>query len=637
MTHAVRGSERAHDEVGFTLIELVVAMVCLTAMSMAVIGVIVNSQAQSLSNRNRVAAANLAAREIDLVREQFGATDSGPIDIANAGFQVNPNHLPGGTDGQPLVVDGVPYTVKRSVEWNITGTGASACEGGSLVSYPSLGVTVTVEWPNMGQVKPIVNSAAFAPDKDTGVSTTDSFIASKVLDQDGAALANIPVTAGGSTAYTDATGCAVVRVTPAVTTGTSYTVQVADASYVDLSGTPNPTKSTGTLLRGRIYSGASFAVGKAGAVTLRLVRADGQALTNAQVNGSTVTLVASQFSGANGRTTRVMTGVTTTFTGLYPTSYGAYFGTTAPAGGYTVTKLTPGGTLNVDVVFEMAHITAANLPGDATQVVAVPAGTVPTATTCSAATIRGGASGGTAELDALPGSYDLYMTGPTYACSPGPAAQAYTSGDNPDTTWAATQLKVNSVPGATLMAVDQNLSGVMNLTTCPTGLAPAIVRNIDGARTQFVDLPAGSYYIWQVSGSTCLGYPIGLGSFNVPYGAQTTKTWALGSVTLEVTSVGSGRNLVLNAGAAVTNCTGTATTPVTTTYVSPATTSGNVSVTWSAPRPASGNVTYYAYIWNKGLSSGNRCTAIGTFVVGPATGPLLTKPWTAPTNDVKGP
>jgi type II secretory pathway pseudopilin PulG len=636
MTHAARGSVRPHDEDGFTLIELVMAMVCLTAMALAVIGIIVNSQAQSISNRNRIAAANLAAREIDLVREQFAATDSGPVDLANAGFQVNPNHLPGGTDGQPLVVDGVPYTVKRSVEWNITGTGASACEGGSLVSYPSLGVTVSVEWPNMGQVKPVVNSAAFAPDKDTGVSTTDSFIASKVLDQDGLPLPNIPVSAGGSTAYTDATGCAVVRVTPAVTTGTSYTVMVADATYVDLSGTVNPTKSTGTLQRGRIYSGASFAVGKAGSVTLRLVRADGQALTNAQVNGSTVTLVASQFSGANGRTTRVMSGVTSTFTGLYPTSYGAYFGTTAPSGGYTVTKLTPGGSLNVDVVFEMAHITAANLPAGATQVVAVPAGTVVSATTCSAATIRGTAAAGTAELDALPGSYDLYVTGPTFACSPGPAAQAYTSGDNPDTTWAATQLKVNSVPGATLVAVDQNLSGVMNLTTCPTGLSPAIVRNIDGARSGFVDLPAGTYYIWQVSGSTCAGYPVGLGAFSVPYGQQTTKTWALGSVTLQVTEIPSSRQLVLNAGAAVTSCTGTATTPATPTYTSSSTTSGNVTLTWSAPRPASTAVTYYAYIWQKGSSP--KCTSIGTFVVGPSTGALLTKSVSSalPT-DVKGP
>ncbi len=206
-----RRSVRAQDESGFTLIELVVAMVCLTAMAMAVIGVIVNSQSQSMTNRNRVAAANLAAREIDLVREQFGASDSGPIDVANEGLRVNPHPLTGGTAGQPLVVDGVPYTVTRAVEWNITGTGASACEGGSLVAYPSLGVTVSVTWPSMGSVQPVQNSAAFAPDKDTGVSTTDSFIASKVVDQDGKPLANIPVNAG-STAYTDSTGCAIIRV-----------------------------------------------------------------------------------------------------------------------------------------------------------------------------------------------------------------------------------------------------------------------------------------------------------------------------------------------------------------------------------------------------------------------------------------
>jgi hypothetical protein len=38
------------------------------------------------------------------------------------------------------------------------------------------------------------------------------------------------------------------------------------------------------------------------------------------------------------------------------------------------------------------------------------------------------------------------------------------------------------------------------------------------------------------------------------------------------------------------------------------------------PRPTSGTITYYAYLWNKSGSNGSiGCTAAGTYVVGPAT------------------
>ena len=193
-----RGARGADQ--GFSLIELVVAMVLLGTMAVAVIGVIMNSQTQGVTNRSRIAAANLAAREIDLVREEFARTDAGPLSLAAAGYVLNPHPLAGGTAGQPLVVDGRKYTVVRTAQWNIGGTGASACEGGALVAYPTLGVTVSVTWPNMGSVKPVVSNASLAPDKDTGIPTTDSFIAAKVLDKDANPLVGVPVSAtAGST------------------------------------------------------------------------------------------------------------------------------------------------------------------------------------------------------------------------------------------------------------------------------------------------------------------------------------------------------------------------------------------------------------------------------------------------------
>lgn len=636
MRRALRHAGQDASEQGTTLIELVIAMVILGSMAIAVIGIIMNTQAQGVRNRDRIAAANLAAREIDLVREQFGATDSGPVDLANAGLVVNPNPLVGGTAGQPLVVDGTRYTVSRSSAWNITGTGASACEGGSLVAYPSLGVNVTVTWAHMGSVKPVTNNASFAPDKDTGVSTLDSFIAAKVVDQDAAPLSGIQVTATGTavtSAFTDSTGCAVIRVTPAAA-GTTYVVKVNNSSYVDISGNVNPSKSTGPLLPSKIYSGASFAVGKAGSVTLHLVRSDGGALSDAQVNGSSVSLVASQYSGASGQSTRTVTGVTTVLSGMYPTTYGGFFGAVAPAGGYSVSKLTAGGSVTLNIPFEMAHIGVVNLPAGTTKVVAVPAGT---ATTCPAAS-GFAASGTEASFDLMPGAYDLYAIGSNFACSPGPKAVAYGSGDNDDTTWGSTMLQLQSVPGGgSVWMVEKKASGLgATPSTCPAIASPPAI-NVDAARTAPMAIPAGDYYVWQTNGAsngTCVLFPTAINSFTVPYGVTTLKAFPTTYATLAVSGLSSSRYVVWSTSS--TTCTTTTATPTPTLGVQGPTTTSNSTLSIQAPRPLTApNTTYYAYVWNKS-SGGNACTSIGTYAVGPSSGTLTKTSSDAPTA-VKGP
>ncbi len=125
-----------------SLVEVVVAMVVLAIMASAVLGIILKAQAAGVNNRARISAANLAAREIDILRDEFGRTSDAPATIAASGVVVNPHPLAGGTAGAPLTVDGTQYTVTRSVAWAITGSGDSACEGGSLVDYPTLAVTV---------------------------------------------------------------------------------------------------------------------------------------------------------------------------------------------------------------------------------------------------------------------------------------------------------------------------------------------------------------------------------------------------------------------------------------------------------------------------------------------------------------
>lgn len=624
---SARTADDRRDE-GFSLIELVVAMVVLGTMAVAVIGVIMNSQTQGVTNRSRIAAANLAAREIDLVREEFARTDTGPLNLAAAGYVVNPHPLAGGTAGQPLVVDGRKYTVVRTAQWNISGTGSSACEGGALVAYPTLGVTVSVTWPNMGAVKPVVSTAALAPDKDTGIPTTDSFIASKVLGKDAEPLTGVPVTAtGGSTTvgYTDASGCAVIRVSPPVA-GQSYSIAVADSSYVDISGAPNPSKNSGVLLQGQIYAGASFTVSKSGSITLTIVRSDGQPLTDAQVSGQTVTLVASEYSGSTGAVPIVVSGVTTTIPNRWPTGYGAYFGTAPPAGGYEVLELEPDGSITLEVELEMASTTVTSFPSGTTNVVAVPAGTATTCTTGTSAAV----SGSGAAFTLMPGNYDFYAVGSTFACSPGPSGVALGSGENDDVVWATTTIRIQGLGAGTVWIVDRQKSGIASLTTCPTGVG-AIAMNIDGARTAPVAIPAGSWYVWQTNGAwngTCTSYPDLISSFSAPYGTAVSKTWAVTPpptlyTAITMTNITSQRFLVLSTATLSGACTASNVPTSGTKYTSASRTTSNgqtLTIPGGVPRPTSGTRTYYAYLWNNNGSNGSiGCTANGTYVVGPST------------------
>ncbi|MDC7120801.1 type II secretion system GspH family protein [Cellulomonas fimi] len=340
------------DEAGFSLIELVVAMVILGAMSLAIIGVVLQSQAQSVINRNRIAAANLAAREIDIVRDEFSRSSTAPVTLANAGTVVNPHPLPAQAGGQPLKVDGTAYTVRRDVAWSVVGNGDSACNGGNLVTYPTLRVTVTVTWPGMGQVKPVVSNTQLAPRKDDGVQGNASFVAVRVSTATGAPNVGRTVqvfsTAETRSATTDASGCAVVQVNPGAS-GTNYTARVTDPGHVDISGATAPTKPVGLIERGKLANGVIFTYDRAATLQLRFVDAAGAQIPNGLLNGQNVTVVASEYAGSTGARTMPVTGGTMTLTGLWPTQYGAYLGATPPGTGYPSATAAAGSTITLDV------------------------------------------------------------------------------------------------------------------------------------------------------------------------------------------------------------------------------------------------------------------------------------------------
>lgn len=541
VTAAVRGARRDHTESGVTLVEVVVAMILLGILSAAVLGVLLSAQRSSVDSRNRVAAANLAAREIDLVREQFMASDAGPLEVANEGVVVNGNPIDAiAAVGDPLVVDGTAYTVRRSVGWNLTGSGASACEGGSLVEHPTLIVTVEVTWSAMGTTHPVVNTAVLAPERGLGLATTASFVAVSVTDSDGQPSAGRAVTVsstgtGGETrtGLTDSSGCAVIAVNPPAG-GNEYTARFPDAGYVDISGTTAPERPIGVVQPGQMASNVDIALDRAGTLILRLT---GPGLTQIDVAGSTVSLYQSEYSGSSAISQHPVTGLETTITGLWPTQYAGFFGSTLPANLGEMADLAPGGSAVLEVPFVFAEFTLASQPAPGTAI-AVRAAAGATCTTSGARTVDPAAG-------RLPGgSWVFFVDGPSFGCSPGPGSGTPVQldpGDNGEIVWGASPLRVTGAP--TGEGAIWAVSAAVATATCqvPSPPTDAVKLADDGGTVGPANLPAGNWYVFAMpeaggvpSGGTCSS--AGSGPVAVPYGG-TTFAWPTSSATVRVIDV----------------------------------------------------------------------------------------------------
>lgn len=545
----------ADPDRGTSLLEVVIACVLLGVLSAAVLTVVLQTQSVGVGNRNRVAAANLAAREIDMVRAEFGRTSASPLQIANAGTVSNQRPLDGGSVGQPLVVDGVPYTVTTSAQWNITGNGASACDGGSLVVYPTLGITVSVTWPNMGAVQPVSNSTQLAPPKGSGIPDTDSFVAVRVSDQNGdpSVGRRVAVSGGGTTrtGATDAQGCAVVQVSPAAVNGTEYTAQVVDSGYVDISSTERPSKIVGVLTQGQLNNDAIFQVARAGTVNIRMFDESGAPMS---APGAQLTLVSSQASGASNSQVVPATGSVTPVRNLWPTEYGAYFGVTPPEGGFDMRPLAAGGSLDLDVTFQSARIVLSGMPAGTTAVYASSADAV---TTC--VDNPDVAQVDPARVSLLPGTWSFFASGPGFECSPGPARVALDAGDNGEAIWGETTVRVSSAPAGTLWALNRGLASAPP-TSCPVGADAATALNIDGARTGDLGLPAGDWFIYVTDAAGgCAGVPAGQYPKTLEYDVPNAMVWPTARSTVTVQGAPSGSTLYAVAPGVALSCQAPAT------------------------------------------------------------------------------
>ena len=239
-------------DAGFTLIEVIVAFALFLGMVAASLVILSSAQSATRDSSRRTTASNLAARELSITADAFNSGVRGPTTI-DTGTVVNPDQLPGGTAGGPLVVDSVDYTVVRKATWSSVGsTAASTCDEGTSAELAYLRVRVTVTWPG-GEDNPVTMTSILTPAKGTYFTDSDGHIGLKVIDRNGDPRVGQSVSLTGpesDTGVTDENGCVLF---PFLTAGT-YTLKLTDAGYVDIKG-QSPSTTTAAVVAGQIWHG----------------------------------------------------------------------------------------------------------------------------------------------------------------------------------------------------------------------------------------------------------------------------------------------------------------------------------------------------------------------------------------------
>lgn len=211
----------ASQESGFSLIEVVVALMIFAIISMSVAYAITNSLVMTRETRAREIAANLAEQEIDLDRS------------INDVFSVNDSSW-------TTVVNGTTYTVVRGTNWvSQSGNGTACGSAGGTLQYKEVNVSVT--WagqssatgtvradtliaPNSRINDPTLGTIIVAVKSSTGIG-----MAGVTVSIAPAAIPNGAVALTTAPAATDNDGCSyALKVTPG-----NYTVTLSRANYVD--------------------------------------------------------------------------------------------------------------------------------------------------------------------------------------------------------------------------------------------------------------------------------------------------------------------------------------------------------------------------------------------------------------------
>jgi hypothetical protein len=350
---------------GTTLIEVIVAALLLAMAAGAVSTILVSAVKSSENSRQRVAASNLAQREIENSRNLFGTSDTAALTLGNSGTQVNPTPYPVGSSGDS-VVDGTKFHVVRDAKWLPFGNGTSACDGSSLVNYPNLRINVTVSWSRgTSGTSSVTDTTLLTPQKTLLATSADSYVAVKVINSAGQPMPGVNVALSGPTAsspsQTDDSGCAVFL---AGSTGT-YSASLNNSGYVDNTGNPTPSKSQ-QVATGQLYV-LQFSYDRA--ATLRIVQTVLTGYSPSYALPGVVNYGNSALPGTTHSLAVTSGGVYTTVTNLWPSTdgYTAWAGGCADsdpgntgAGRGAPTVVAPGGSGDVAAWLAPVDITVSS-------------------------------------------------------------------------------------------------------------------------------------------------------------------------------------------------------------------------------------------------------------------------------------
>jgi prepilin-type N-terminal cleavage/methylation domain-containing protein len=209
-------------ERGFTMIEVIVAIL--------IFGILITSVATTQSSslnlirtdRHRSVAANLASEEMDTIR----STDFTDLVVGR---------VEGTRD-----IDGVVYNVTRDSEWVLGDAQSGACDAPADAEPRYLRVDVSVTWPVMSGVAPVTSNTIVTPPVGTYDEIT-GHIGVKVVDRDAAPVSGVTVTLAGpqtGSQTTTADGCAFFAFLPAG----AYTASVSASGYVSDQGVATPVQ-----------------------------------------------------------------------------------------------------------------------------------------------------------------------------------------------------------------------------------------------------------------------------------------------------------------------------------------------------------------------------------------------------------
>jgi prepilin-type N-terminal cleavage/methylation domain-containing protein len=343
----------AGDDAGVSLVEVMVAMLVFAIVSSGVIATLTLSVKETRDGRNRVQAAQLAARELEITRNQFTstATGAGPASLALNAVR-NPNPLPGGTAGQPLVVDNTRYTVVRTARWtgSAAGAGVSPCDSGATDRIAYLHVRVEVTWAQMGDTKPVVSDTLLTPANGGQTGTATGHIAVKVVNAAGGGQPDVTVniTAAGvaKSGATASDGCAVFAFLTPGNYATSVSSTGLQGTYVDQGGSTAPSTTIG-VTAGNLHK-QTFSYDRAATLSFTYASPVAGHTVPAGIDALAIRLTGSNLQPA-GTATFTGSGTPRVIATLFPSAagYGYAFGTCTSNTAAGTAQATPGTTTSV--------------------------------------------------------------------------------------------------------------------------------------------------------------------------------------------------------------------------------------------------------------------------------------------------